>query len=356
MVLDEGWFVASSNSGTGIEYDYDNAIEFVADPSESEGVVFAVAGEQGKKDTWVNELMISTIRGNDAAFKAATIKPTASNIESGEWGGYTTAQLTKIKLPAAGVWKIQIDPGTKEICFTEIEGEEPVVKEPVDIVTNPTEVVIEAVERNYRNAEEAGLESLPEGYTVGNTWDNQFFLYPNRTLTPGEVTVLEFDYSATKEANSSVAFQGIVGDNQNDYITGAFNMEGDAAFGTTEKHLTKELTMPAKKWSGEASDGVNFITFDLAVIKEANTYTFKNIKWYLKNDTEGKTLENLINATGTDNFKIKIGAGTAPQPMGIETVVDTKVTSSESYNLAGQRVSKDYKGIVVKGGKKFVVK
>jgi len=36
-------------------------------------------------------------------------------------------------------------------------------------------------------------------------------------------------------------------------------------------------------------------------------------------------------------------------------VVDSNV-STAAYNLAGQRVSNSYKGIVVKNGKKFIVK
>jgi hypothetical protein len=74
-------------------------------------------------------------------------------------------------------------------------------------------------------------------------------------------------------------------------------------------------------------------------------------------NAEGKTLENLINATGAENFAIKIGAGTDPVPMGIEAVVDkAKTGSTATYNLAGQRISKEYKGIVIKDGKKVVVK
>ena len=101
----------------------------------------------------------------------------------------------------------------------------------------------------------------------------------------------------------------------------------------------------------------------MAVIKQAADYTIKNVKWYTKDDynAEGKTLENLIDATGTKNFIVKIGAGTTPyqygtDPSGIANVVNKTVDSSASFNLAGQRVSKDYKGIVVKNGKKYIAK
>ena len=98
----------------------------------------------------------------------------------------------------------------------------------------------------------------------------------------------------------------------------------------------------------------------MAVIKEANNYTIKNVKWYLKdeNNANNQTYENLINATGTENFYVKIGAGTSPyqygtDPSGIINVKKDAVNADDAiYNLAGQRVSKDYKGIVVKAGKK----
>lgn len=350
MKLDEGLFVASSNTTTGIEYDYDNAIQFEG-PTD-DGVYWATVGTEGKQDTWVNQLMISTVRGENAAFKGATIKPsgTIKGNDEDNWQDYTATAQYKIDLPAAGVWQIFISPETNQILFMMAEGEELVVKEPVEIVTNDQEIVIEATERQPTSDEEEG--------GTGNTWDNQFFLYSNRNLAPGEETVLEFEYKATTQAKSTAAFQGIVAGNP-DYITGAFNLDNDDAFDTEWKSVKKELTMPAKKWDGTAVDAVTYITFDLACMKEANTYTFKNIKWYMKGDenAEGKTLENLINATGAENFAIKIGAGTDPVPMGIEAVVDkAKTGSTATYNLAGQRISKEYKGIVIKDGKKVVVK
>ena len=349
MVLDEGFFVASSNTTSGIEYDLDNAIEF--QPSDEDGVLVATVGKAGKKDTWVNEIMISTVRGHDASFKSATLKPSGSYIGEDFWGDYTEGSNAKIKLPAAGVWTIYLAIEDRQINIIQVEGDE--FAEPIDIVANPTEIVIDAVEREPTSSEEEG--------GTGNTWDNQFFLYSNRDLAPGEETVLEFEYKATQQAKSTAAVQGIVEGNTR-YITGAFSMEDDDAFDTEWKSIKKEIQMPNKTWDGIAVDVVKYITFDLACIKEANTYTFKNIKWYLKGDanSDGKTQENLINATGTENFAIKIGAGTDPYQYG-ETaingvVVNNKKSSAATYNLAGQRVSKTYKGIVVKDGKKYIAK
>ena len=73
-------------------------------------------------------------------------------------------------------------------------------------------------------------------------------------------------------------------------------------------------------------------------------------------------MENLINAEGTANFFVKEGAGTNPHEFvpggtGIETVAAKTVkTSAVIYNIAGQRVNKNSKGLVVKDGKKVVLK
>jgi len=349
MVLDEGFFVASSNSATGIEYDFATATEFVTDPEDAE-VVYAIVGEKGKKDTWVNQIMISTVRGDDAAFKGATIKPTEA-ITSGEWLGFTEATLAKINLPAAGVWKIQIAPADKQICFTQIEGE--AAKEPVDIVTNPSVLVINGVERQPTSNEQPADPDKGIAEGTGQTWDNQFFIVANRVLEGGEKTVIEFDYVATAPAKVLTGTHAAPGD----YRKGAF---GDVEFTTEEQHLKKEYEIPSVGWDGSTVlTGMQSISFDMAVIKEANTYTIKNVKWYLANDTEGKTTENLINATGTDNFQVKIGAGNKVLPYGSETGIENVAaksakTSTVIYNLAGQRVANSFKGIVIKDGKKFV--
>ena len=356
LVLDEGYFLAGINSTATKEYeDLDNAIPFEYD--EDDALFKAVIGEAGNADSYVDQLMISTTRGDDQAFKGATLKPSGKIVNDPDnWNEMTASVNAKLDVPGLGVWKVYIDEEYESMAFEMLEGTPYEQPDPVAIVTNATEIKIEAVEREYTaaEAEAAGVET-PEN--PGNTWDNQFFLYSNRNLKPGEVTVLEFDYKATGPAKSSAAFQGIVAGNP-DYITGAFSLEGDDAFDTEVKHYKKELTMPAKKWDGAAVDAVTYMTFDLACIKEANTYTFTNIKWYLKDDelnTAGQTLENLINETGEANFAIKIGAGTNPVPMGIENVsAKGAKTSTVMYNLAGQRVANNFKGIVIKDGKKFV--
>ena len=339
MVLDEGYFVASSNTAAGIEYDFDNAIEFVQDPDD-ESLIIATIGEVGKKDTWVNEAMISTVRGNDGSFKSNTLKPSGNYIGEDNWGEYAPASLAKIKLPAAGAWKISLDTEGKQINILKLDGEED--KPLPDIKPNPTEVVVNAVERDWLTADNDG-NPREEQVGEGQTWDNQFFIKANRTLAAGEVTVLEFDYVATKEAKSTTQCQGEPGQYMH------WGAIGDVNFTTAEQHFSTTFTVPSE------GNGMQSLSFDMAVIKDACDYTIKNVVWKLEDGTE-----SLINMEGSENFYVKIGAGTNPYQYGTTAingvVVNKTAAPAAIYNIAGQRVSKSYKGIVVKDGKKYLVK
>ena len=332
MVLDEGYFVAASNAAKGIEYDFDNAIEFVQDPDD-ESLIIATIGEEGKPDTWVNEAMISTVRGNDASYKSNTLKPSGNYIGEDNWGEYTAGSLAKIKLPAAGAWKISLDTEGKQINILKLDGEED--QQPVEIVANPTEIVINALERDNTEAEQEG--------GTGQPWDNQFWIVANRELSTGEATVVQFKYKAAKAAKSSTQCHADPGA----YLHWA--AIGDVNF--TEEWQDFEATLTV---AGEAN-GMKSIAFNLAEIKDANDYYIKDVVWKTEDGTE-----SLINMTGAENFWVKVGAGTAPyqyDPTAINGVVVNKNTGSAAiYNIAGQRVSKSYKGIVVKEGKKYLVK
>ena len=342
MVLDHGLFIASANTETGtVAYDFDNAVEFTDGEDDEDGfeVKVATIGKVGDKDSWVNEVMISTVRGNDKAFKAATIKATVR--KPGVYVDYTEGSNGKIKLPAAGVWQVFIDEEMKQMKFKQLEGDTP--KEPIVINPNPTEVVVKGQERDDLAD---GEEVKEEVGGTGNPWDNQFFIIANRTLNAGEETVVEFDYVASVDAKTNTQCGcAPIGTYKH------WSCIGDVDFTTAEQHFTKDFTIPAE------ADGMNAIQFNMAVIKGACDYTIKNIVWKLKDDTE-----SLIDQTGTKNFYVKEGAGTTPYefgttPDGIESVVnDTKNSSNAIYNLAGQRVSKDYKGIVIKNGNKYIVK
>ena len=336
MKLDEGYFVASSNTSTGIEYDFDNATEFTVD----DDLIVATVGTKGKQDTWVNEVMISTVRGNDRAFKSSTLKPTGTVVNDPDtWLDYTEGSNAKIKLPAAGVWTISIDTEGKQINFVKLEGEKD--QEPLDIKPNTSVVVVHGQERD--DLADTDTEVREEEGGSGQPWDNQFFILANRTLEAGEVTVLEFDYQSTIEAKTTTQCHGAPGAYMH------WSCIGDVNFTPEMQHFSTTFTVPSE------ANGMQSIAFNMAEIKAACDYTITNVVWKLEDNTE-----TLINETGVENFIVKEGAGTEPHvyvdPTGINnTVVDSNV-STAAYNLAGQRVSNSYKGIVVKNGKKFIVK
>ena len=352
MVLDEGYFVAGCNKGTGLAYEFDTATQFV-DGVDTAGDPCLVA-TVGEKNAYVDEIMISTVRGNDAAFKGATIKVSEDlTTDPEDWKDYTEAANSKIALPGSGIWKIYLDTNTKTIAVEMTEGEEIVLK---DVVTNSEEITVNALEREdlqdnknqdgtisvREDADDpAGVEVGGEGHT-GQTWDNQFWIIANREIEAGEETVIAFKYMATKEAKASTQCHAAPGG----YIHWA--AIGDVNFTTEWQTFEAAFTVPAEC----AGKGFKSIAFNLAEIKDANDYHIKDVQWYLKSAEEGKTRENLINATGQQNFAWKVVGGEIIT--GIKEVAAKKNVSTATYNLAGQRVSDSFKGIVIKDGKKFV--
>lgn len=355
MVLDHGFFIASANTETGtVAYDFDNAVEFTDGVDDEDGfdVKVATIGKVGNQDSWVNEVMISTVRGNDKAFKAATIKATVN--KPGKYVDYTVGSNGKIKLPAAGVWQVFIDEEMKQIKFKQLEGDE--AKEPLnpEDCINETEVIVNAVERamSIAEAKEAGLLADPENPTDaekelynGQPWDNQFFLIGNRALAVGEDVYLKFEYMA--ETPAQVGTQNSQGAGGYLHWAGIGNLDFTSEWQTYEG----TVTIPS-----ETSGNQDSWTFNLANMRGANKYHFKNFIFMTADKTE-----NLLKE-GTESLWVKEGASTTAyqfgtDPDGIESVVnDTKNGSNAIYNLAGQRVSKDYKGIVIKNGNKYIVK
>lgn len=342
MKLDHGYFIAASNTKTGTEYDYDNAIEFAEDPSDP-SLVVATVGTAGKQDTWVNEVMISTVRGNDKMYKASTIKPIGTVVNDPDtWLDFTEGSNAKIKLPAAGVWTISIAFEDKQINFVKLEGEEEVG--PIEINPNPTEVVVHGLERDYTADEQEG--------GTGYAWDNQFFIVANRTLSAGETTVVSFKYKSSVPATSGTQCHNEPGQYIHWSAIGSFNFTEEwQEFETT-------FTIPAECNGEDSGNGFmkdfKSIAFNMAEIKGACDYYIKDVVWKLEDNTE-----SLIDQVGSKNFIVKEGAGTDPHefdPTAINGITVNKNSSSATYNVAGQRVSNSYKGIVVKDGKKYIKK
>ena len=374
LKLDQGYFVSGINATTTTSYDdLDNAIEFEEGKDWDENTcLVAIVGTPGDATTYVDQIMVSTTRGDDQAFKGATLKPTEKFIEE-EWKEYTAATNAKIDLPGLGVWAVYLDTEYKTIGFKMLEGTKYEQPDPVAIVTNATEMVVNAVERedridsknndtgvitvNEEADDPAGVNVGGEGHN-GQAWDNQFWIAANRDLKKDEVTVIKFKYKSSVDAKTSTQIHKMGTDNKPcTYMH--WGAIGDVNFAAGDwVEFEKEYTVPAE------ADGMRSIVFNMAEIKGACDYYIKDVQWYLKGseNADGQTYENLINAEGTSNFWVKIltineGApyqyGTDPTGIQNVTAKSTK-TSTAIYNLAGQRVSNGFKGLVIKDGKKFV--
>ena len=326
MKLEEGYFVAGCNTIDGLEYNFDDAVQFVYD--EDEALWVATIGEKG---AYVNQIMISTVRGNDAAFKSNTLKP-AGTIENNpeNWMDYTASSLAKLNLPGSGIWKIYLDDAYKAMAFEMLEG---VDITPIEINPNPTLVTINALERDFTEAEQEG--------GTGQPWDNQFWIVANRTLSAGETSVVQFKYKSAIPAKASTQAHSTPGN----YLHWA--AIGDVNFTEEWQDFDTTFTVASE------ANGMQSIAFNLSEIKDANTYELKDFIWKTEDGTE-----SLIDQTGSKNFYVKILGGNPEQFVddGINNVVIDNAIPTVTYNIAGQRVSKDYKGIVVTNGKKYIAK
>jgi hypothetical protein len=339
LKLDEGYFLAGINQTTTDSYDdLDNAIQFEAVDDYN---FVATIGEEGKKDTYVDQLMISTTRGDDSAFKGATLKPQNKiTNDAGDWNEYVASANAKLNVPGLGVWKVYLDTEYTSMAFEMLEGTPYEEADPVEVYTYADELVLHAVERDYKAEGE-------EAAGTGQPWDSQFWIAADRDLKTDEVTVLKFQYKGSIAAHTTTQVHK-VGDDGKPCTYLNWQAIGDVDFTEEWQDFETEFKVP----SGD--DGMRSIVFNMAEIKAACDYSIKNVQWYLKDASldEGLTYENLI--SGASNFYFKESAETAPYT-GIENVTVKNVkTSNAIYNIAGQRVNKDYKGLVIKDGKKFV--
>ena len=343
LKLDEGYFLAGINQNTTDSYDdLDNAIPF-EDGEAADGTPCLVAtiGTSGDASTYVDQLMISTTRGDDQAFKGATLLPESKVTNDPEnWLQYTPSANKKLDVPGLGVWKVYLDTEYTSMAFQMLEGTPYDDPDPVEVYTYADELVLHAVERDYKAEGE-------EAAGTGQPWDSQFWIAADRDLKTDEVTVLKFQYKGSIAAHTTTQVHK-VGDDGKPCTYLNWQAIGDVDFTEEWQDFETEFKVP----SGD--DGMRSIVFNMAEIKAACDYSIKNVQWYLKDASleEGLTYENLI--SGASNFYFKESAETAPYT-GIENVTVKNVkTSNAIYNIAGQRVNKDYKGLVIKDGKKFV--
>ena len=341
--LEEGFFVTTCENGTP---DYNKVEKFKQNGDDYTITV-------GSKDNPVSEIMISTTYGTPSAFKGGAIKPNSldfigSGSDEEQFEDFKVSNSSTIKLPGKGEWSITIMGDQSRINIKLVSG---TMYEKIN--PNPTEIVIKAKERD-----DLKDDDHPEG--TGQTWDNQFFIVANRALKAGEVTVVQFKYKASAAAKVSTQSHEQPGN----YIH--YAAIGDVNFTEEWQDFNATFTIPnecngeaagTNAETGEVTFYKNFqtIAFNMAEIKEACDYEIKDVVWKLEGDSE-----SLIDQTGSKNFFVKILGDAAVSQYGgeagIKNVVSKSNVSNATFNIAGQRVAKDYKGLVIKNGSKYIVK
>ena len=98
------------------------------------------------------------------------------------------------------------------------------------------------------------------------------------------------------------------------------------------------------------------VVFDADNLVDANTKIGDSFTPKEK-DTHSWTIDNdcdviVYNTNGCHIYKIEVAAGAA----GIQAVKTVKAGNGFIYNLAGQRVDSNYKGVVIKNGQKMIQK
>lgn len=154
-----------------------------------------------------------------------------------------------------------------------------------------------------------------------NDWDTQvWFVYPD-DVWDGDVLHISFDYKASKAPSSQPSVQ-IHGD------PGSYSywQSGvSCTFGTEWKRFSAVVNVTEEMLG---SNGYRSLAFNLSTDRNNEiTYYFDNIVVDLESDE-----------TGISGVKV-IDNSDAPM-----------------FNLAGQQVGKDFKGVVIQNGKKFIQK
>ncbi|MBQ0048173.1 MAG: hypothetical protein KBT33_11850 [Prevotellaceae bacterium] len=97
---------------------------------------------------------------------------------------------------------------------------------------------------------------------------------------------------------------------------------------------------------GKDQDGTNGSAWELIYDETTNTWAFKSAL------SNGYLSGNQI-VDAPVYYSI---AATLPDPSGIASVTSNTISNGAVYNVAGQRVSDNYKGIIIKNGKKYLNK
>ena len=233
----------------------------------------------------------------------------------------------------------------------------------------------------------AAFKALTSGTTATLTLKNAQVVYKNVYTTKSGATNTEY---YVRDASGAIQFFNTDLElNVNQVINGTVEVtyspfnelpEATKTANTSAEKLTitdGETAVPTKVTVADLTS--NKYLCDLVTVENANiisetsgTYTNQ----YLTNGTDKvmiydkfKTKTNITDGEGFDVTGILVTAKlsgniikefapiSAPVPTGINNITtEAADANAPAYNLAGQKVSESYKGVVIKAGKKFVQK
>lgn len=233
----------------------------------------------------------------------------------------------------------------------------------------------------------AAFKALANGTTATLTLKNAQVVYKNVYTTKSGATNTEY---YVRDASGAIQFFNTDLElNVNQIINGTVEVkytlynemtEATKTANTSAEKLTitdGETAVPTKVTVADLTS--NKYLCDLVTVENANiisetsgTYTNQ----YLTNGTDKvmiydkfKTKTDITDGEGFDVTGIFVTAKlsgniikefapiSAPVPTGINNITtDAADANAPAYNLAGQKVGKEYKGVVIKAGKKFIQK
>lgn len=182
------------------------------------------------------------------------------------------------------------------------------------------------------------VESKPD---AANAWDSQFWMVAPRALEAGNRVKFAFDYRADAEATVSTQAHAAPG-TYNHYDIGI----GNLSFTTEWQYKEKEVTLSADQAKAD-NGGFQSVAFNLNEDKTLQTkFYFDNMQLFFDDSDDGYA------TTDDEDWAAEVEKDWAT---GVKSV-KTQKAEKAIYNLAGQQVDKNYKGIVIENGQKRINK
>ena len=282
-------------------------------------------------------------------------------------------EYVTLHVPEASVYAYQHADGWggfQSVEVLEVNGEEPEdveLTEGVDMYFNGTERTYNSISytRTFNNTEWQALY-VPFSLTYDD-WKEDFEVarinafYEYDTDEDGTVDEVDLEIIKVKEGNGDLKpnYPYLIKAKE----TGEKTLTPtDATLYVTVEDSYDCATMDTKytftgtyqKVNGMKTAGYYFMSGGNLMTAANDEVTLGAFRWYMKAESRGSAfLERPANI----NIRV-VGEVEADEATGIATLEDRPATSGNDviYNMAGQRVSAAYKGIVIKNGKKVWMK